>query len=75
MVSKFIKIFIKIYSKIHNKINPSLAVAKVAFATTFDSNFALMLREKRLDSLARMKIDVVEIESNITSLGKFMVKA
>jgi hypothetical protein len=64
-VSEFIQIFNKLYSKIPIEVKPSQPAAKVTFAGAFDSDFALLLRERRATTLAGMQDDAIEIESNM----------
>lgn len=54
VVSQFIKRFNKIYNKVPSEINPSPAKTMAYFVTNFGSDFTLMLRERRFDSLGRM---------------------
>jgi hypothetical protein len=64
-VSNFSKKFNKMYNKIPTEINPSEASAKITYASTFDPNFCLLLRERRATTLAHMQDAAVEVESNI----------
>jgi hypothetical protein len=45
-VSDFSKRFNKMYNKIPTEINPSEASAKITYASTFDLDFYLLLRER-----------------------------
>jgi hypothetical protein len=42
-------------------MHASLATAKVTFAGAFDSDFALLLRERRDTTLAGMQDDAIEM--------------
>ena len=53
-VSNFTKIFNKIFSKIPAEINPTNTSAKITYANAFDSEFCLLLRERRSASLSLM---------------------
>jgi hypothetical protein len=64
-VSEFSKRFNKMYNKIPTEIKPSEASAKITYASTFDPDFCLLLRERRATTLAHMQDAVVEVESNI----------
>jgi hypothetical protein len=64
-VSDFSKRFNKMYNKIPTEIKPSEASAKITYASTFDPDFYLMLREIRATTLAHMQDVAVEVESNI----------
>jgi hypothetical protein len=58
-VSDFSKIFNKMYNKIPAKIKPSEASAKITYASAFDPDFCLLLRERRATTLAHMQDAVV----------------
>jgi hypothetical protein len=64
-VSDFSKRFNKMYNKIPAEIKPSEASAKITYASTFDPDFCLLLRERRATTLAHMQDAAVEVESNI----------
>jgi hypothetical protein len=53
-VSDFSKRFNKMYNKIPTKINPSKSSAKITYASAFDLDFCLLLRERRATTLAHM---------------------
>jgi hypothetical protein len=63
-VLEFIHRFNNIYHKIPSKVKPSQPTAKVTFARAFDSDFALLLRERISTTLSGMQDDVIEIDSN-----------
>jgi hypothetical protein len=54
-VSDFSKRFNKMYNKIPAEIKPTEASAKITYASAFDPNFCLLLRERRATSLAHME--------------------
>jgi hypothetical protein len=64
-VSNFSKRFDKMYNKILAEIKPSKSSANITYASTFDPDFCLLLRERRATTLAHMQDAVVEVESNI----------
>jgi hypothetical protein len=64
-VSEFSKRFNKMYNNIPTEINPSKASGKITYASTFDPNFCLLLRERRETTLAHMKDVAVEVAYNI----------
>jgi len=51
----FSKRFNKMYNKIAFEINPTEASAKITYASDFNSDFCLLLKERRATSLAYMK--------------------
>jgi hypothetical protein len=74
-VSDFSKRFNKMYNKIPNEINPSEASAKITYASTFDPDFCLLLRERRATTLAHMQDASMEVESNILVVYQLRNKA
>ena len=64
-VSDFSKRFNKMYNKIPSEINPFKAFAKITYASAFDLDFCLLLRERRATTLAHMQDATMEVESNI----------
>jgi hypothetical protein len=69
-VSDFSKRFNKMYNKIPAEIKPSEASAKITYASTFDPDFYLLLRERRATTLAQMQDAAVEVESNILAVDR-----
>ena len=53
------------YSKIPAEVNPTPTSAKLTYANAFDSDFCLLLRERRCATLADMQDATLEVESNI----------
>jgi hypothetical protein len=74
-VSDFSKRFNKMYNKIPAEIKPSEASAKLTYASAFDPDFCLLLRERRATSLAHMQDSAVEVESNILVVDRLRNKA
>jgi len=58
------------YSKIPNEVKPTPTSAKLTYANAFDSNFCLLLRERRCTNLAKMQVAALEVESNIMAVEK-----
>jgi hypothetical protein len=73
-VMEFILRFNKLYNKIPAAVKPSEPSAKVIFAGAFEPDFALLLQERRGDTLIKMQDDAVEIESNMMASGKMKTK-
>jgi hypothetical protein len=69
-VSDFIKRFNKMFFKIPAEIKPSDTSAKITFFVSFDAEFCLILRERRLATLTLMQDAALEVESNITASQK-----
>jgi hypothetical protein len=73
-VSDFSKRFNKMYNKIPTEINPTETSAKITYASAFDPEFFLLLRERRATSLAHMQDATLEVESNILAADKLRSK-
>ena len=58
------------YSKIPVEIKPSDVFAKITYSDAFDSEFYLLLRERRSPTLSLMKDVALEVESNILASQK-----
>jgi hypothetical protein len=71
---EFIQIFNKIYHNIPAEVKPSQPAAKVTFVGDFDSDFSLLLMERRSTTLVGMQDDSIEIESNMMASMKLKTK-
>eukprot|EP00253_Pinus_taeda_P010591 PITA_10591 len=69
-LSNFNKRFSLMYSKIPAEVKPMPTSAKITYANTFDSDFCLLLRERRCAMLAKMQDATLEVESNIMVVEK-----
>ena len=58
------------YSKIPVEVKPTPTSAKLTYSNAFDSDFYLLLRERRCATLARIQEATLEVESNIMAAGK-----
>jgi ribonuclease HI len=74
-VSDFSKRFNKMYNKIPAEIKPSEAAAQISYASAFDPDFCLVLRERRATSLAQMQDAAIEVESNILAADRLRNQA
>jgi hypothetical protein len=74
-VSDFSKRFNKMYNKIPAEIKPTEASAKITYASAFDLDFCLLLRERRATSLAHMQDAALEVESNVLAVDRLRSKA
>jgi ribonuclease HI len=74
-VSDFSKRFNKMYNKIPAEIKPTEASAKITYASAFDPDFCLLLRERRATSLALMQDATLEVESNVLAVDRLRNKA
>ena len=62
LVVDFSKHFNKMYSKIPAEIKPSETSTKLTYANSFDSEFSLLLRERRSVTLLNMQEATLEVE-------------
>ena len=69
-VSDFSKRFNRMYNKIPTEIKPSEASAQISYASAFDPDFCLILRERRATSLSQMQDAAIEVESNILAADR-----
>jgi hypothetical protein len=74
-ISDFSKRFNKMYKKIPDEIKPTEAMEKISYASSFDSEFCLLLRERRSSSLVQMQDVSLEVESNIIASDKLRGKS
>ena len=58
------------YSKIPTEVKPTPTSAKLTYANAFDSDFCLLLRERRCATLAEMQDAALEVESSIMAVEK-----
>jgi hypothetical protein len=73
-VSDFSKRFNKMYNKIPVEINPTESSAKITYASAFDPDFCLLLRERRATSLSHMQDASLEVESNVLVVDRLRNK-
>ena len=62
------------FSKIPIEIKPTDTSAKITYANAFDSEFCLLLRERRSTSLSLMQDASLEVESNVIASQKIKGK-
>ena len=65
----------RVYNSIPADIKPSPRVAKLHYADTFDNDFALLLRERKSNTLPAMFTDTLEVEANMMECGKIKPRA
>lgn len=68
-VQEFSARFMKVYNSIPTEVKPPKA-AQLRYADSFDNDFALLLRERRPNSLDDMMSDATEVEVNLMASGK-----
>jgi hypothetical protein len=74
-ISDFSKRFNKMYNKNPAEIKPSEASAKISYASAFNPDFCVLLRERRATSLVQMQYVAIEVESNILAADRLRNKA
>jgi hypothetical protein len=74
-VSDFSKRFNKMYNNIPTEIKPTKSSAKITYASDFDLDFCLLIRERRATSLAHMQDATLEVESNVLVVDRLRSKA
>ena len=70
LLSDFNKRFNHMYIKILDEVKPTTTSAKLTYASAFDSDFCLLLRERRCATLVDMQDATLEVESNIMAAEK-----
>jgi hypothetical protein len=73
-ISDFSKRFNKMYDKMLAEIKPTKSSAKITYASAFDPDFCLLLRERRDTSLDHMQDATLEVESNVLAVNRFRNK-
>jgi hypothetical protein len=74
MVQEFSAHFLKVYNSIPTEVKPPPGVAQLRYADSFDSDFSLLLRERRSENLDAIMSNVVEVEVNMMASGKIKSK-
>jgi len=65
----------RIYSSIPVDVKPPTRATKLHFGDAFDSDFALLLNERRSTTLTYMVDDAIEVDSNFIASGKMKGRA
>ena len=74
-VHEFSNRFMRVYNSIPADIKPSPGVAKIHYADAFDNDFALLLRERKSNTLPAMFTNALEVEANMMAGGKIKPRA
>jgi hypothetical protein len=69
-VQEFSTRFMKVYNSIPTEVKPPPGAAQLRYVDSFDSDFALLLRERRSNTLDDMMSDAIEVEVNLMASGK-----
>jgi hypothetical protein len=64
-VQEFSTKFMKVYNLIPTEVKPPPKVAHLRYVDSFESDFSLLLRERRSATLDDMMIDSIEVEVNL----------
>jgi hypothetical protein len=73
-VLDFIQRFNNLYHTILIEVKPSQPTTKFTFVGAIDSDFGLLLRERRFNTLVGIQDDSIEIESNMMASGRLKTK-
>ena len=60
----------KVYNSILADIKPLVGAANLHYAESFESDFSLLQREKKMANLTTMFKDALEVEANLMAPGK-----
>jgi hypothetical protein len=69
-VHEFSTRFMRVYNSISLEVKPPPRAAQLRYVDSFDSYFALLLREKRYTTLDDMMNYAIEVEENLKESGK-----
>jgi hypothetical protein len=69
-VQEFSAKFMKIYNAIPDEVKPPPKAAQLRYVDSFESDFTLLLRERRSATLDDMMTDAIEVEVNLMASGK-----
>lgn len=70
VVRNFLDRFNRIYNALPTQCKPLEGMAKLHYVEGFDDDFALLLREKRSTTVAKMMDDAIEVEVNLMASKK-----
>ena len=73
-VQYFSSIFMKVYNSIPDQVKPPLGASQLHYVDAFESEFSLLLRERRSTSLTDMMNDAIEVEVNLASSRKIKLQ-
>jgi hypothetical protein len=69
-VQEFLARFTKVYNAILDEVKPPPNATKLKYVDSFESDFTLLLRERRSATLDDMTTDAIEVEVNLMASGK-----
>jgi hypothetical protein len=69
-VQEFSARFMKVYNVIPDEVKPPPKAAQLRYVDSFESDFSLLLRERRSATLDDMMTDAIEVEVNLMASGK-----
>lgn len=69
-VQDFYTRFMRTYESIPADVKPPPGAAKLHYAYAFDSEFTLLLRERRSTSLENVMQDTIEVDVNLSASNK-----
>jgi len=69
-VQEFSTRFMEVYNSIPTEVKPPPGASQLRYDDSFDSEFALLLRERRSNTLDDMMSETIEVEVNMMASGK-----
>lgn len=69
-IQEFSSRFMRTYESIPAYVKPPLGAVTLHYTYAFDSEFALLFRERRSSSLEYMMDDAIEVEFNLLTSNK-----
>jgi hypothetical protein len=64
----------RVYNSIPTEVQPPSGVVQLRYIDSFDSDFTLLLRERRSENMDSMMSDVIEVEVDLMASGKIKQK-
>jgi hypothetical protein len=73
-VQEFSTRFMKVYNSIPDQVKPPPGASQLHYVDAFESEFSLLLRERRSTSLTDMMNDAIEVEVNLAASRKIKLQ-
>jgi len=73
-VQDFLARFMKVYNSIPTKVKLPPGASQLRYVDSFDSDFALLLREIRSNTLGVMMSDIIKVNVKLMASGKIKQK-
>jgi hypothetical protein len=69
-MQEFLTYFMRVYNSIPVEVQPPPRAVQLQYANSFDSDFSLLLRERRYENLDSMMSDTIKFKVNLMASGK-----